>query len=176
MPQTRSAYRPRPLDPSSLQALAIRYVGRYATTRAKLTDYLRRKIIERGWIDDSSPPLAAIIVQCVDAGYVDDRAFAEAKSRALARRGYGYRRVESSLHQSGIARDITESLRPDADSAFESAESFARKRRIGMFCTVPVDQAAARRHFAAMIRAGHSIALTRYFVNSVPDADGIDDD
>ena len=158
-----------------LQALAIRYVGRYATTRAKLSDYLRRKIIERGWIDDSSPPLAAIVERCVDAGYVDDQAFAEAKSRALARRGYGYRRVESSLHQSGIARDITESLRPDADSAFESAESFARKRRIGMFCTAPVDQAAVRRHFAAMIRAGHSAELARYFVRTVPDADKNDE-
>lgn len=174
MPQTRSARRPRPLDPSSLQALAIRYVGRYATTRAKLADYLRRKITERGWTDDSSPPLAAIVERCVDAGYVDDQAFAEAKSRTLARRGYGYRRVESSLRQSGIARNITESLRPDADSAFESAKSYARKKRIGMFCSAPVDQLAARRHFAAMIRAGHSVELARYFVNSVPDADSID--
>lgn len=171
MPQTRSARRPRPLDPSMLQALAIRYVGRYATTQAKLTDYLRRKIIERGWIDDSSPPLTAIVERCVDAGYVDDQAFAETKSRALARRGYGYRRVESTLHQSGIARDVTEGLRPDADSAFESAELFARKRRIGMFGIVPADQAAMRRQFAAMIRAGHSTELGRYFVETVPDVD-----
>lgn len=171
MPQPRSDRRPRPLDSSSLHALAIRYVGRFATSRAKLADYLKRKIAERGWIDDSQPPIAAIADSCVEAGYVDDQAFAEAKSRSLARRGYGFRRVESALHQSGIARDTTEALRPDDESAFESAENFARKRRIGRFAPEPADQSLARRQFAAMVRAGHSAQLAGYFVRSVPHAD-----
>lgn len=179
MPQARSdprsARRPRPLDPSSLQALAIRYVGRYATTQTKLTTYLARKIAERGWTDDSRPPVEAIVVRCVEAGYVDDQAFAEAKSRSLSRKGYGHRRVASALHQSGIARDVTEALRPDADSAFASAELFARKRRIGKFGTSPPDQALSRRQFAAMIRAGHSVELAGYFVRIVPDADNGDE-
>ncbi|UVO54217.1 regulatory protein RecX [Sphingomonas sp. SUN039] len=168
MPQSRSARPPRPLDPSTLQALAIRYVGRYATTEAKLRTYLARKIGERGWADETVPPVAEIVARCVGAGYVDDAAFAETKSRSLARRGYGFRRVASALHKSGVARDIAETLRPDADSAYESARTYARKRRIGMFGTEPVDSATARRQFAAMIRAGHSAELAGHFVRSVP--------
>mgnify|MGYP000078844556 CR=1 FL=1 len=158
-----------------MRALAIRYVGRYATTQAKLTEYLARKIKERGWTDESRPPVTAIVDHCVVAGYVDDRTYAETKSRSLARRGYGHRRVASALHQSGIARDMTEELRPDADSAFESAETFARKRRIGRFGAVPPDAIMARRQFAAMIRAGHSADLAGYFVRTVPAADAGDE-
>ena len=171
MNATRSIRRPRPLDPSSLHALAIRYVGRFATTQAKLADYLKRKIAERGWVDESAAPVADVVERCVAAGYVDDVAFAEAKSRSLARRGYGHRRVEVALNQSGIARDVTESLRPDSDSAFTSAENFARKRRIGQFGSGIADEKLGRRHFAAMIRAGHSPQLAGYFVRSVSEAD-----
>ena len=37
-----------PLDAAALERLALRYVERFATTRGKLTDYLRRKIREIG--------------------------------------------------------------------------------------------------------------------------------
>ena len=41
----------------------MRYVERFATTRAKLRDYLRRKLRERGWKGDADPDLAAIADQ-----------------------------------------------------------------------------------------------------------------
>ena len=48
-----SRQRPRktaqPLDGQRLDALALHYVGRFATTRAKLVQYLHRKLRERGW-------------------------------------------------------------------------------------------------------------------------------
>jgi regulatory protein len=155
-----------------LQALAVRYVGRYATTRAKLAGYLQRKIAERGWAgEEESAAVATVVERCVVAGYVDDQAFAEAKARSLARQGYGHRRVEAALNHSGIARELSAGLQPDEDAALESARTFARKRRIGPFATQPADPAQLRRQFAAMIRAGHSPRLAGYFVRSVPDAD-----
>jgi len=69
---------------------------------------------------------------------------------------------------------VSEALRPDADSAFASAEIYARKRRIGKFGSGSADQKLAQRQFAAMVRAGHSAELARYFVRAVPDTD-IDD-
>jgi len=48
------------LDESRLNELALRYVGRFATTRAKLRTYLERKVRERGWSGDSEPDPAAI--------------------------------------------------------------------------------------------------------------------
>ncbi len=171
MPHSPPPRQPRHLNASTLQALAVRYVGKYATTRARLTTYLHRKLAERGWEGEGAPSVDAVVDRCVDAGYVDDQAYAEAKSRSLARQGYGHRRVEAALNHAGIARDLSAALKPDEDAAFESARTFARKRRIGPFATHQPDDAQRRRQFAAMIRAGHSPRLAAYFVQSVPDAD-----
>ena len=38
-----------PLDEAGLNELALAYVARYATSRAKLLAYLARKLRERGW-------------------------------------------------------------------------------------------------------------------------------
>ena len=45
---------PKPLNRVKLRDLALHYVGRYATSRAKLAAYLTRKIRERGWEEGES--------------------------------------------------------------------------------------------------------------------------
>lgn len=149
-----------------MRALALHYVGRYATTRARLVDYLRRKLRERGWADDTVPPVEAIADSCVASGYVDDASFAEAKARGLAARGYGGRRIALALHTAGVARDLATQFAPDPDSAFDSAETYARRRRIGAFALSPPDDRDRRRQFAAMIRAGHSFELAAHFTKA----------
>ena len=47
-----------PLDAAALDRIALRYVERFATTRARLADYLRRKIRERGWDGEPVDPAA----------------------------------------------------------------------------------------------------------------------
>ena len=54
--------KPRPpLNREKLQALALHYVGRYATSRARLGDYLRRKVRERGWSGELEPPIEELV-------------------------------------------------------------------------------------------------------------------
>ena len=80
--------KPRPpLDAERLERLALHYVGRYATTRAKLAAYLQRKLKERGWAGDSPPAVERLVERFSDAGYIDDAAFASARAAALQRRG-----------------------------------------------------------------------------------------
>ena len=67
---------PPPLKSSDLKELAINYVGRYATTRAKLSTYLARKLHERGWNDEKQPDIEAIVSDLVELRYIDDAAFA----------------------------------------------------------------------------------------------------
>lgn len=149
-----------------LDALAVRYVARYATTRARLAQYLVRKVKERGWADNlAPPPIDAIIERCVANGYVDDRAFAQTRASSLARRGYGHRRVVQALQTAGIERDIVDDLAPDGEAAFAAAEAYARRRRLGAFGAQPVDPALRARQLSAMIRAGHGFELARYFVD-----------
>lgn len=166
MPYPSSARQARPLDPPMLDALAINYVGRYATTRARLATYLRRKIALRGWAPDDPPLIEAIVERLAVAGYVDDRAFAEGRARSLASRGYGHRRVALALDTAGVARSIADDLAPDRDGAFVAAERYARRRRFGSFGASSLSPADRQRQFAAMVRAGHDYELARHFTET----------
>ncbi|WBH17632.1 regulatory protein RecX [Sphingomonas radiodurans] len=158
-----------PLDARGLDALALRYVERFATTRGKLAAYLARKVRERGWSGDASADPQAVAERMAGLGYVDDRAFAEAKSRALGRRGYGTRRVSQALRAAHVdAADAEPVLAGSADQAFDSALAFARRRRFGPYAAAVADERLRERQMAAMIRAGHGFALARRIVSAAP--------
>lgn len=151
---------PRPLDATALRDLALRYVGRYATSEAKLRRYLGRKLFERGWDGEGTPPLDDIVARLAGLGYVDDRVFAEARGRSLGGRGFGARRVSADLGAAGIARDLAAEVAATGN-AMATATAFARRRRFGPFDTAPPDRDRQRKQFAAMMRAGHGVAETR---------------
>ena len=160
---------PSPLDTGRLEALALRYVGRYATTRGKLREYLRRKIAGRGWTDDSEPPVEAIVARMAAFNYVDDQAFALARSGALSRRGYGERRVVQALRGAGIEEEDAAPARDAARAAALSAAlAFARRRRVGPYAEGIADPDTRRRHLGAMLRAGHDLALARRVIDTPP--------
>jgi regulatory protein len=150
-----------PLSHDDLQALAVRYVGRYATTRAKLRAYLARKIRERGWDDARAPDLEDFANRFVELGYVDDSAYALSKSQSLASRGYGKRRLQQNLHAAGIDNADSGDALDHADrEAITAALRFAERRKIGPFAAVqPRDRKEREKAVAAMIRAGHAPAL-----------------
>ncbi|PTQ09399.1 RecX family transcriptional regulator [Sphingomonas oleivorans] len=158
-----------PLDAEGVERLALSYVGRYATTRAKLRAYLMRKLDERGWGGEGAPPVDGLVDRFAALGYVDDRAFAEARAASLGRRGYGARRVADALRAAGIEEpDAAEARDAAAADALRSALAFARRRRIGPFAREEADQDVRRRALAAMLRAGHDLALSRKIVNAAP--------
>lgn len=162
---------PQPLDGPRLQELALAYVGRFATSRGKLTAYLARKLRERGWQEGAPPAdIAAIVARMAEFGYVDDAAFAEMKARSLTRRGYGARRVASAMTEARIADDDRE--RADAIIAAErvsAALRFAERRRAGPYAAAPIDDPAQRqRLLAAFLRAGHDFALARAILALAP--------
>lgn len=170
--RSSSKRKPRPpLDAAKLDELALAYVGRFATTRAKLRSYLVRKLRERGWDGDQPPHTEALAERLAEQGYVDDAAFALSKSRSLTGRGYGGRRVDQSLrmagvddHDAGPARDLAKA------DAVESALHFAERRRLGPFASEAPDRKARERALAAMIRAGHGFGLARAIVDLAPGA------
>ena len=150
--------KPRPpLDEGKLNELALAYVARFATSRAKLAAYLVRKLRERGWAGAGEPPIEALVAKAVRLGFVDDAAFALSKARSLTARGYGERRVGRALHAAGIGESDAEAARGHArDDAVEAAVQFARRRRLGPFAISVAGPEAREKALAAMIRAGHS--------------------
>jgi regulatory protein len=172
MVTTSGARTPRrpapPLDAPALERLALRYVERFQTTRARLAQYLARKVRERGWDGDPADP-HAIADRFAALGYLDDRAYAEARASALGRRGLGARRVAGALMQAGVGEEDRDHVAPAvAAEAVEAALRFARRRRIGPFADQPAERDAREKQLAAMLRAGHPLDLARRIVRLAP--------
>ncbi len=168
---SRDPRRPLPaLDQPALDRMALRYVERYATTRAKLVQYLTRKLRERG--QDGPVDIAALADRMADLRYVDDRAFAEARVASMARRGLGPRRVRDALRHAGVGGDDADAV-ADAidDGAVAAAIAFARRRRIGPFATEPADRERREKQVGAMVRAGHGPTIARRIAAMQPDED-----
>jgi regulatory protein len=161
-----------PLAQKQLHDLALKYVGRYATTRARLRAYLARKIREQGWDGEREPDLEALANRLAELGYVDDEGYALSQSRALTGRGYGSRRVAEKLRIAGIEAGDGRAAREHADQeAVASAVRFAERRKIGPFALAPVSDPREReKALGAMVRAGHSFALARAIVALAPGA------
>lgn len=152
-----------PLDRAALDRLALAYVGRYATTRKKLSDYLLRKVRDCGWASDDPAPVEAIVSRLAELGYVNDEAFAKMRAEGLTRRGYGPQRVALALRHAGIAPEDSESAKQQSEADAEiAAHAFAKKRKIGPYAPHPItDPALQRKALAAMCRAGHSYEIAR---------------
>jgi regulatory protein len=157
---------PRPLDSAQLEGLALSYVARFATSAAKLERYLAHKLRERGWDGAEEPDLAPLVARYISLGYVDDEAFARARSTSLLRRGYGPRRIGEALGAAGIAEAVREDVRPGEAARRTAALAMARKRRFGPFGSEPLDPARRDKQIAAMLRAGHMLADARALIDA----------
>lgn len=174
----RKQRKTRPLDEVSLKDLALSYVARFSTTGAKLEAYLARKIRERGVAEDENGracqlDVAAIVTRLVELGYVDDDAYAHAKSRDLTARGFGARRVEQALWAAGVEEQVRSDHTPGEAESRNAAALLAKKRRFGPYGVPPEeDEPHEARHkrrekqVAAMLRAGHLYAHAGFIVDA----------
>lgn len=155
----------KPVSASMLEAMALRYVERYATSREKLARYLRRKLHEHGWAGPGEPPVDALVERMVELRYVDDRQFAEMRARSLLRRGYGGRRIGRSLAADGITASLREEVAGDVD-AMAAALAMARRRRLGPFADGEITPESRRRTIGILMRAGHEFDIARRVANA----------
>jgi len=191
----RKERRSRPLDRSRLRDLALSYVARFATTGAKLENYLARKIRERGVADDTDGracdlDVSGLVSSFIEAGYIDDDAYARARSRDLTGRGYGARRVEQALRAAGVEDEVRCEHAPGEAQGRRAAILLARKRRFGPFAQPepsddgdldeysdaeqpdPLERRKLReKQVAAMLRAGHSFEHAAFVVDAARRSD-----
>ena len=153
----RTSRNPRPLNSQKLEELALAYVARFATTRAKLEAYLIRKMRERGWEDDAQPDIAQLAERFEEAGYINDEVYARAKAGSLLRRGYGRRRVDQALGHAGVDESVRDAVPIGEFDLRSAAMNLARKRRFGPFGQPWSDRAVREKQIAAMLRAGHAM-------------------
>lgn len=155
-----------------LENKALHYLGRYASTEARLREVLSR-FAQRKMPDEDPAHMRkmidTMITSCVEKGYVDDSAFAAQKTASLRRGGNSRMAISRKLFQRGIDRDIINnaindfdeehSLDHDYDAELEAALIYARKRRLGPYATLPIGKTEMKegwqnRHYASFARAG----------------------
>jgi regulatory protein len=160
---------PTPLDSEGLERLALFYVGRYATTRGKLRQYLDRKVKERGWNGAERPETAILADRMAELGFIDDAAFALSRAATLQRRGLGARRLTPVLRAAGIEeQDAAEARASAQDQAWPAALRFAERKRIGPYAAEKADRELRAKQFAMMMRAGHSVEIARRLLDFDP--------
>jgi len=160
---------PTPLDGTALEALALAYVARFATSTGKLAAYLQRKLRERGWEGqgDAATAAAALVAKFADAGYVDDAAYAQARSSGLLRRGYGNRRIDQALRGAGVGDEDRAAARASEADARRAALRLAMRRGFGPFgAQGSPDRATREKQIAAMLRAGHPLDTVRELIDA----------
>jgi len=162
-----------PFDAEALERAALAYVARYATTGARLSRYLTRKLRERGWQGPGEPQVEPLVRRFADKGFIDDRSFAIVRSDSMLRRGYGAVRIKGALQMAGVSSELAQQvMEENVEEAEQAALRYARRRRIGPFAEAPPNPDRKRRWVAAMARAGHSLDLIFRILEADPaDAD-----
>ncbi len=178
----------RPMTFARLERACYHYLGRFASTEARLAQVLERRIRrsrpagerrrplseeEEGWI-------AELVARARRHGFVDDRAFAEARARSLLRAGHPPSRIVWKLREAGVAEPLataavaalTREHGGDRAGMLAAAVALARRRRLGPFRpagTVP-DVQRHRREIAVLARRGIDYGIARAIVEAADEA------
>jgi len=187
-PKSKTPYKmprkptPKKPTPGRLANIALHHLERFASSAENLRRVLERRVLNaarfhddldvdeaRGWIDD-------LIRRYLDAGLLDDRAYAEGRARALMQRGNAQRLIRMKLVEKGVgADDIDAALAAledeHADPELAAAVKLARRRRLGPYADPERRAEQKEKHLAALARAGFSYDTARRVI----EADGADE-
>jgi regulatory protein len=163
------------VSPQSLERWAIHHLERYASSAANLRLVLRRRVnrIEQAqeetfpeaseWIDDTVSDLRT-------RGYLDDRKYAIAQVERMRARGASSRRIQATLWEKGVPREIAaeaDALASGEGGEFRAALQYARRRRLGPFRLDPEARDSKReRDLAALARSGFSYEIASRIVEA----------
>ncbi len=172
---------PRRLAPADLKGAALDYLDRFAATRARLRQVMLRKIRNsvHAHGDDPAPLVAALdqTVEWLEAqGFLSDRAYAEAKARALTARGTSRVHVIARLASKGVATETAQAAVDRLSMEYEepeleAARRYARRRRLGPYRGADETRAECReKDLAAMARAGFAGRVARQVIDAEQEA------
>ena len=175
----------RPITAKYLQNVAAFYLGRYPSTAEGLRRVLKRRVaratmLEAPVMDNVEQAIDVIVAKYVDAGVIDDKAFAQTKARAMHRRGTSGRQTRQKLKMAGIDSNTVDSalaalgeeLHADpVQRERRAAASLARRRRLGPYRPAKDRKDHRLRDLAAMARAGFAYDVAKQVIDAAtPDA------
>jgi regulatory protein len=170
------------LSERGLENAAVFYLRRFPSSVENLRRVLRRKVMRaraRGADKDfdSDAAIEVVVARMIDAGLVDDGAYARGLAQSLHRRGMPLRAIAQRLRTKGVPREaIEEALarvrdaEPDADLV--AAWAHARRKRLGPFRDEDARAERRQRDLASLARAGFSYGLARQVIDADEIASG----
>lgn len=178
----------RPITAKYLQNAATFYLERYPSTAEGLRRILQRRVrkaemAEAPVMDNVEQAIASIVAKFVDAGMINDQAFAQTKARALHRRGTSAKLTRQKLRLAGVDTDtldqamagLDQELHTDpGEREWQAAVALARRRKLGPFRAEKDRKERRDRDLAAMARAGFDYQLARKIVDAA-DIDQLDE-
>ncbi len=177
----------RPITAKYLQNAAAFYLERYPSTAEGLRRVLNRRVakarmLEAPVMENVQQAIDAVVAKFVDAGVIDDKAFAQTKARSLHRRGTSNRLTRQKLKMAGVDGDTLAKAMNGLDLELDTspaererkaAVALARRRRLG-----PFRQKDRKDHrtkdLAAMARGGFEYQLARKVIDAA-DPDALDE-
>ncbi len=155
---------PRKMTEKRLHNIALAYLNRYETSEAGFRSMLERRVAKAARAHGEDPALYRAMIesevaQCLEAGFIDNKRFAENQVYQQRSRGVSARAIYARLKSKGIADDLIDhALNMDERDDAAAAERYARRRRLGPYRVK--DRAEKReRDLAALCRAGFSFSL-----------------
>lgn len=161
----------KPIDAERLQAAALAYLERFASSSANLKSVLMRRV-RRSARDHGTDPAEgaaltdALVARFLANGLLDDRAYAAAKAGSLHRRGNSARAIAAKLAGKGVPRELVQAslgelddddglaARPGGDLA--AAAALARRKRLGPYRPAQTREAYRQKDLASLARNGFS--------------------
>ena len=170
----------RPITAKYLQNAATFYLERYPTTAEGLRRVLKRRVkraemLEAPVMENVGQAIEGIVAKFVDAGVIDDKAFAQTKARALHRRGTSSKLTKQKLRMIGVDSDTLDKAMAALDQELDTnprqrewkaAVALARRRRLGPFRLQKDRKEKRDRDLAAMARGGFDYDLARKVIDA----------
>ena len=172
----QAAKRPRKVSPKSLEAAALHYLERFASSAENLRRVLTRRVVRSARVHDIDPDEAArwidaIVDRFTRSGLLDDARYAEGLAHSLLRRGVAVRGIRGRLAQKGIAgedvdRAIAALAEDIGDADLSAALALIRRRRLGPHRDPEARAAFREKDLATLARAGFSYDLARRVIEA----------
>ena len=153
-----------------IRNFAYSYLDKYSPSKQQLRTYLFKKIIKinqkRSSKKEMFDLIDTVIMSLEDQKLLSDKYYADAKSKALLKKGYSLNKIRYSLIKKGIDEayikgSISKIRENESDPDFFSAIKICKKRRIGP-CRDDGNRALFyKKDISILARSGFSYELSK---------------
>ena len=178
----------RPITAKYLQNAAAFYLERYPSSAEGLRRVLNRrvakaKMLDAPIMDNVQQAIEVVVAKFVDAGVIDDKAFAQTKARSLHRRGTSSRLTRQKLKMAGVDGDTLDEAMEGLDIELDvtpaqreqrAAAALARRRRLGPYRLAEDRKDHRVKDLATMARAGFAYDVAKKVIDA-KDPDSLDE-